>query len=68
MLPSPEHSERDHLPLLVLHRPEAPAFGRPNPDLDWQKPLELSAEGEHRRVIAAVLTMANGVTAEQGGP
>jgi putative toxin-antitoxin system antitoxin component (TIGR02293 family) len=35
----------------------------PNPDLDWQKPLELIAEGEYRRVIGAVLAMAEGVTA-----
>ena len=35
----------------------------PNPDLDWRKPLELIAEGEYRRVIAAVLAMAEGVTA-----
>jgi len=36
---------------------------RPNPDLDWRKPLELIAEGEYRRVIGAVLAMAEGVTA-----
>ena len=35
----------------------------PNPDLDWRKPLELVAEGQYRRVIAAVLAMAEGVTA-----
>lgn len=35
----------------------------PNPDLDWRKPLELIAEGEYRRVIGAVLAMAEGVTA-----
>jgi hypothetical protein len=34
-----------------------------NPELDWRKPLELIAEGEHRRVIGAVLAMAEGVTA-----
>ncbi|MGH2928379.1 MAG: hypothetical protein ACRDL8_09265 [Solirubrobacteraceae bacterium] len=35
----------------------------PNPDLDWRKPLELIADGEYRQVIAAVLAMAEGVTA-----
>jgi putative toxin-antitoxin system antitoxin component (TIGR02293 family) len=35
----------------------------PNPDLDWRKPLELIAEGEYRRVIGAILAMAEGVTA-----
>lgn len=35
----------------------------PNPDLDWRKPLELITEGEYRRVIAAVLAIAEGVTA-----
>lgn len=35
----------------------------PNPDLDWRKPLDLVAEGEYRRVIGAVLAMAEGVTA-----
>src|SRR5580658_7301200 len=35
----------------------------PNPDLDWHKPLELIAQGEYRRVIGAVLAIAEGVTA-----
>lgn len=35
----------------------------PSPDLDWRKPLELIADGEYRRVIGAVLAMAEGVTA-----
>jgi len=35
----------------------------PNPDLDWRKPLELIAEREYRRVIAAALAIAEGVTA-----
>lgn len=34
----------------------------PNPDLDWRKPLELIAEGEYRRVVGAVLAIAEGVT------
>lgn len=36
---------------------------RPNPLLDWRKPLELIAEGEYRSVIASVLAIAEGVTA-----
>lgn len=35
----------------------------PNPDLDYEKPIEVIAAGEYRRVIAAVLAMAEGVTA-----
>lgn len=35
----------------------------PNPFLDWRKPLDLIAEGEYRRVIAAALAVAEGVTA-----
>lgn len=35
----------------------------PNPSLDWCKPLDLISEGEYRRVIGAVLAMAEGVTA-----
>lgn len=35
----------------------------PNPDLDWHKPLELIAEGEHSRVINSLVAIADGVTA-----
>lgn len=35
----------------------------PNPALDWRKPLELIADGDYRRVVGAVLAMAEGVTA-----
>jgi putative toxin-antitoxin system antitoxin component (TIGR02293 family) len=35
----------------------------PNPELDWRKPLELIADGEYRRVVGAVLSIAEGVTA-----
>jgi len=34
----------------------------PNPDLDYEKPLELIERGEYRRVVGAVLAMAEGVT------
>jgi hypothetical protein len=35
----------------------------PNTDLDWHKPLEVIGEGDYRRVIGAVLTIAEGVIA-----
>ena len=35
----------------------------PNPDLDYQKPLDLVERGEYRRVIGAILALAEGVTA-----
>lgn len=35
----------------------------PNPDLDYEKPLVLIERGEYRRVIGAILAMAEGVTA-----
>ncbi len=35
----------------------------PSPDPEWRKPLELIAEGEHRRVIGSILAVAEGVTA-----
>ncbi len=49
----------DHL------RPEAARLWirSPNPDLDYEKPLDLIARGEYRIVIGAILAMAEGVTA-----
>ena len=35
----------------------------PNPELDWRKPLDLVARGEYRKVIGAILAMAEGVMA-----
>ncbi|MDQ3783125.1 MAG: DUF2384 domain-containing protein [Actinomycetota bacterium] len=35
----------------------------PNPELDYQKPLDLIQRGEYRRVIGSILAMAEGVTA-----
>ncbi len=35
----------------------------PNPDLGYEKPLDLVAQGQYRRVIGAILAMAEGVTA-----
>ncbi|HEY7704860.1 MAG TPA: antitoxin Xre/MbcA/ParS toxin-binding domain-containing protein [Acidimicrobiia bacterium] len=35
----------------------------PNPELGWEKPLDLVSRGEYRAVIGAVLAMAEGVTA-----
>lgn len=34
----------------------------PNPELAYEKPLDLVQRGEYRRVIGAVLAMAEGVT------
>jgi hypothetical protein len=35
----------------------------PVPELDYEKPLDLIARGEYRRVIGEILAMAEGVTA-----
>lgn len=35
----------------------------PNPELDYEKPLDLIERGEYRRVIGVILAMAEGVTA-----
>lgn len=35
----------------------------PNPQLGYEKPIDLIGRGEYRRVIAALLAMAEGVTA-----
>jgi uncharacterized protein (DUF2384 family) len=35
----------------------------PNPELGYDKPIDLIAQGEYRQVIGALLTMAEGVTA-----
>ncbi len=35
----------------------------PNPDLDYEKPLDMIQHGEYRRVIATILAMAEGITA-----
>jgi putative toxin-antitoxin system antitoxin component (TIGR02293 family) len=35
----------------------------PNPELGYEKPLDLIAAGEYRRVIGALLALAEGVTA-----
>jgi uncharacterized protein (DUF2384 family) len=35
----------------------------PNPELDWEKPLDLVARGEYRKVIGVILALAEGVTA-----
>ena len=52
--------------LLRQHlRPEAARMWirSPNPDLGYEKPLDLITEGQYRRVIGAILAMAEGVTA-----
>lgn len=35
----------------------------PNPDLGYEKPIDLIAQAQYRRVIGAILAMAEGVTA-----
>ncbi len=35
----------------------------PNPDLGYEKPLDLVARGEYQRVIDSILALAEGVTA-----
>lgn len=35
----------------------------PNPDLGYEKPLDLIERGEYRRVIGAILALAEGTTA-----
>ena len=35
----------------------------PNPELSYDKPVDLIADGEYRQVIGALLAMAEGVTA-----
>jgi uncharacterized protein (DUF2384 family) len=35
----------------------------PNPGLGYEKPLDLIEQGEYRRVIGAILALAEGVTA-----
>jgi uncharacterized protein (DUF2384 family) len=35
----------------------------PNPELNYEKPLDLVGRGEYRRVIGAILALSEGVTA-----
>lgn len=35
----------------------------PNPDLDYEKPLDLVASGRYQRVVDLLLAIAEGVTA-----
>lgn len=53
----------DQLRSVLRDEPARLWLRSPNTDLDWRKPLELIAEGECRRVIGAVLAIAEGVTA-----
>jgi uncharacterized protein (DUF2384 family) len=53
----------DQLRSVLRDEPARLWLRSPNPSLDWRKPLELVAEGDYRRVIGAVLAMAEGVTA-----
>ena len=53
----------DQLRIVLRDEPARLWLRSPNPSLDWRKPLDLITEGEYRRVIGAVLAMAEGVTA-----
>lgn len=53
----------DQLQTVLRDEPARLWLRSPNPSLDWQKPLDLISEGQYRRVIGAVLAMAEGVTA-----
>lgn len=53
----------DQLRSVLMDEPARLWLRSPNRSLDWQKPLELVAEGDCRRVVGAVLAMAEGVTA-----
>jgi uncharacterized protein (DUF2384 family) len=48
-----------------LLRPESARLWlrSPNPELSYDKPVDLIADGEYRQVIGALLAMAEGVTA-----
>lgn len=52
----------DQLRSVLSDEPARLWLRSPNPELDWRKPLELIAEGDYRRVIGAILAMAEGVT------
>ena len=52
----------DQLRAVLCDEPARLWLRSPSPALDWRKPLELIAEGEYRRVIGAILAMAEGVT------
>jgi putative toxin-antitoxin system antitoxin component (TIGR02293 family) len=53
----------DQLRAVLRDEPARLWLRSPNPSLDWRKPLDLITEGEYRRVIGAVLAVAEGVTA-----
>lgn len=53
----------DTLRTVLREEPARLWLRSPNPELDWRKPLDLVADGDYRRVIGAILAMAEGVTA-----
>jgi putative toxin-antitoxin system antitoxin component (TIGR02293 family) len=53
----------DQLRKVLRDQPARLWLRSPNADLGWRKPLELVGDGEYRRVIGAILAMAEGVTA-----
>ena len=52
----------DQLRKVLQDEPARLWLRSPNPSLDWEKPLDLVARGEYKRVIGAVLAVAEGVT------
>lgn len=48
-----------------IFRPESARLWlrSPNPDLSYEKPLDLLSRGEYRRVIGSLMAMGEGVTA-----
>lgn len=70
-VPRRDHEERllelkvvvDLLRSVLREEPARLWLRSPNPELDYEKPLDLIERGQYRRVIAAVRAMAEGVTA-----
>jgi uncharacterized protein (DUF2384 family) len=53
----------DQLRAVLRDEPARIWLRSPNPSLEWEKPLDIIARGEYRRVIGTVLAMSEGVTA-----
>lgn len=53
----------DQLRTVMRDEPARLWLRSPNPDLDWEKPLDVIAEGGYRQVIGVILSIGEGVTA-----
>ena len=53
----------DLLGQVLDDEPAANWLRTPNPDLGYDKPIDLLTEGQYRRVIGSLLAIAEGVTA-----